>query len=205
MASNILAHVAVVWIGICFGAWSVVGRDATRNSADFRPLFLASARNLGGFCLLLLVALLRDRRIRLPRRSEVARVALAGLMDSFIGQLCFLYGLRLTSAMNAASLQPMIPIVASLISCALRIETPTAKQIAGMLIASTGALVVVVAGGPGGSPHKTFAPVDEEHFLVGNILLFVQILCVSSFFLLMRDLSSAPGHDGLWQRYDLYE
>ena len=82
-----LAKCFVLWVGICHGGWAVVGRDVTKNSSDFRPLFVATARNFGGFCLLFLIALIRDRGIVWPQQKDLSRIVAAGVCDAFIGQV----------------------------------------------------------------------------------------------------------------------
>ena len=66
--------------------------------------------------LLLLLALSVDRSI--PPARDLARFAVLGFLGIFANQLLYVFGLQLTSAINAAILMPSIPVFVALLAWA---------------------------------------------------------------------------------------
>lgn len=93
-------------------------------------------------------------------------------------------------------MQPMIPIVTSILSCLMRLETINFKKAVSIVVATCGALVVVLDGSTPSSPHKTFVAIDREHYLIGSIMLFFQMFCVSVYFIVIQNVTRS--NDPLW-------
>lgn len=138
-----LAHVLCFLSVVIFGASFVV----VRNVYDQYPPSVLSMWRWGGAALLLLPVVWSGLREDWPiiRRNWVFFVACALLMP-ILGALMGYLAMAHTVAVNGAIIQSMIPAIVVLLAWVVRLETISARQIAGLLIAAGGVLGIVTRG-----------------------------------------------------------
>lgn len=76
-------------------------------------------------------------------RADNLRVILCGVTGIAINQLCFFAGLNLTAPINAALLMVIVPVVVLIFSALLLKERVGKRKVSGILIACTGALLLI--------------------------------------------------------------
>lgn len=86
-------------------------------------------------------------KFRSPR--DCLHIIMCGTLGTFLNQLCFIEGLKRTSAFTASIFQPLTPIVACAIAVLAGVESlgsspAREKKLAGMLVASGGALYLTL-------------------------------------------------------------
>jgi len=86
---------------------------------------------------------------RRPRREDVPRILLLGLLGNVVYQACFIQGLDLTLAGNASLLLATTPIWTLALSAAAGQERPSPMVLVGIGITLIG-IVLVIAGRAGG-------------------------------------------------------
>jgi drug/metabolite transporter (DMT)-like permease len=164
-------HLALLFVQITFGGFSVVGKYALGYVA---PLAMASMRVLFAGPLLLFIALKYDRS--LPALKDFPRLALLGFFGVFINQILFIVGLDYTSAINASILMPSIPVFTAGIALLMRVERLTTPRIAGIVAAVIGALIILDVGNLSFSGDAA----------LGNLLILINCGSYALFLVLAR-------------------
>lgn len=110
-------------------------------------------------------------------RADLWKLAGAGLLGISLNQLLFFEGLKRSTATNATVISACIPVLTTGLSIALRNEPATLRKVLGLLLALTGALVVVVLGHSRGTFHVELG--TGELLLFGNATAYSLYLVVS--------------------------
>jgi len=123
-------HLALLFVQVTFGAFHVFGKGLLN---ELPPLAIVASRSLISAPLLLVLALRVDRSIPPPR--DLFRFAVLGFLGIFANQLLYIYGLQMTSAINAAIIMPSIPVFVALLAWATRAEPMTRLKALGVGLA----------------------------------------------------------------------
>src|SRR5436305_1344665 len=132
-------HLALVAVQIIFGTWPVVGKIALRALPSTG---LVAIRTVGAAAAFFVLLRLRGRLV-VPRRGDLARLALYSLLGVVLNQFLYVKGLALSTAVNATFLSTTIPIAALLVSVMSGRERPAPRVFVGMLIAACGVVYLV--------------------------------------------------------------
>ena len=114
----------------------------------FRP-FAFNALRFPLAAALLTLALVSVRRLGVPERQDMIRIAALGVLGHVIYQLLFINGIDRTRAGNASLLLAGSPVYTTFLSGALRHERIGRSAWLGM-IATVAGITLVIAGGPAG-------------------------------------------------------
>jgi drug/metabolite transporter (DMT)-like permease len=166
-------HAALLFVQVTFGAFHVFGKGLL---SQLPPLAVVASRSLVSMPLLLVLALRVDKTI--PPARDLARFAVLGFLGIFANQLLYVFGLQLTSAINAAIIMPSIPVCVALIAWATRTEPMTRMKALGVSLAVAGALAIL---DPSRLAHASGS-------LLGNALLLGNCLVYAFYLVLQRDL-----------------
>ncbi|NOZ78080.1 MAG: DMT family transporter [Acidobacteria bacterium] len=166
-------HAGLLFVQLNFGAFHV---SAKAVLAHMHPLTVAGLRVLVATPILLLLAWRHDRLI--PSRRDLPWLALLGLLGVFANQLLFIFGLRWTTATNAAILMPSIPVFAAAIAIVGGIERANPRKLAGIVLAVAGALVML-------DPGRIEL---GSRTLAGNAMILANCLSYATFLVVMRRL-----------------
>jgi drug/metabolite transporter (DMT)-like permease len=108
--------------------------------------------------------LIRGKRVSI-RREDRGLVLLLGFLGISLNQFLFLYGIRFTTAANAALLYSTTPIIVLLFSRGFLGERMSQRKVLGILIAFAGVLLVIFERGLDASMQ----------FVYGNLIIFVAV------------------------------
>jgi drug/metabolite transporter (DMT)-like permease len=149
-----LAMIAVVTI------WGLNFSVSKIGLGDFPPLPFAGIRFALAALLLLLILRWREGRA-LPPRESLWKLTWVGVVGNTLYQVCFMYGLSLTSAANASLLIATTPALVAFAGAVLGIEPLRRNVVGGIALALAGVTLVLLSQGLelGG------------HSLVGDVLL----------------------------------
>src|SRR5947209_6184826 len=132
-------HLALVAVQIIFGTWPIVGKVALRTLPSTG---LVAFRVAGAAVAFLLLIRLRGRLI-VPRRADLARLALYGLLGVVLNQLLFVKGLELSTVVNSTIIGTAIPVFALIVGALLGFEKLSARAALGTVIAAAGVVYLV--------------------------------------------------------------
>jgi drug/metabolite transporter (DMT)-like permease len=166
-------HAALLFVQVTFGAFHVFGKGLL---SQLPPLAIVASRSLVSMPLLLVLALRVDKTI--PPARDLVRFAVLGFLGIFANQLLYVFGLQLTSAINAAIIMPSIPVCVALIAWATGTEPMTRAKALGVSLAVAGALAIL---DPSRLAHASGS-------LLGNALLLGNCLVYAFYLVLQRDL-----------------
>jgi drug/metabolite transporter (DMT)-like permease len=126
--------------------WGANYSIAKRVLTEVDPLAVAFVRAAAAVPAFAVLLLARDGRGAFPpaRLRRVLPLALLGIVAN---QLLFIVGLERTSAAHSAILIALMPIAVLLIAAAARQERPGPRRVAGILLAFTGVVAVVLEQG----------------------------------------------------------
>jgi drug/metabolite transporter (DMT)-like permease len=166
-------HATLLLVQLAFGGFHVVAKAVL---GALPPLALAGLRVAAATPFLVLLAWRHDRV--LPARRDLPRLALLGALGVTANQIFFITGLRSTTAINAAILQPSLPVFAAAAAAALGIERIGGRRALGIALSVAGSLVVV-------NPLRLSA---DGKAVTGNLLILLNCLCYALFLVLQRPL-----------------
>ncbi|MGH8370164.1 MAG: DMT family transporter, partial [Gammaproteobacteria bacterium] len=154
--------------------WSSSYAAIAYGLQGFTPSELILSRFLlASLCFAVPVAL---RLVRLPPRQDWPAVIALGLIGNVGYQLCLCYSMTRISPGAAAVVISLVPGVTSVLALLRLHEALSKRAIVGLLIAFAGTLLVTVGGG------------DEIRFEPIAFLVFVAVLCSSSYFVWQKPL-----------------
>ena len=145
--------------------------------ARFPPLAFTGVR----FALasLLLVPLVRRLEGREPLPHQVlTRLVVLGVVGNTLYQLGFILGLDRTTASNSALILAAMPSIVALLAVALGFEPLRLRVLGGVLVATTGVVLVVAARGAG----------FDGTTMTGDLLTLGAVICWAGYTLGLRVL-----------------
>ncbi len=155
------------------GAFPVVGKVAL---ASIPPLPFAFFRIAGASILLAAVARFRPREEIDP--EDRPRLWLLSFLGVSVNQILYITGLSLSTAINAAILMTMIPVLTLAFAILARREAASTRKLAGCALALAGAYVLVGIG-----------RFDwRSDLFLGDVLLLTNAGCYSAYLVLSRDI-----------------
>jgi drug/metabolite transporter (DMT)-like permease len=116
-------------------------------------------------------------------RRDLLRLALLGLAGIAANQTLFLFGLRHTTAVNAAILVTTVPVFTVLGSVLLGREPASPLKFAGIALAGLGAVYLI------GPDRISLAP----DVALGNALIVAGMICNAAYFIYSRSVFSRYG------------
>jgi drug/metabolite transporter (DMT)-like permease len=168
-------HLALIGAQTGFALFPIFGKLAL---ATIPPMVLAA-------CRVVAASLLLGLSRRLAGLDAIAaedrkRVLLFALLGVSFNQVLFVLGLSLTSAINTTILTAMIPVYTLVVAGLLRRERLTARAAAAVLLAGSGALVLLKA--------ESFDWRNE--YFRGNLMLIANGISYSFYLVLSRPILS---------------
>jgi drug/metabolite transporter (DMT)-like permease len=132
-------HLALVAVQVIFGTWPIVGKVALRTIPSAG---LVGLRVAGATAFFLLLLRLRGR-VNVPRRTDLARLALYSLLGVILNQFLYLKGLDLSTVVNSALIGTSIPVFTLLVGALFGFERLTPRAALGTLVAAAGVVYLV--------------------------------------------------------------
>ena len=134
----------VIVCAFMHGAHPILGKYGV---SLVQPLFFASLTNLiAAAGLILIILWKRESPLLLVKKGYFPSLFLIGFFGTMLSNICFFYGVRLTSGINSAILLQVEPIYALIIGYLLLKEKITVPQIVCTLLIMAGTLLVIYQG-----------------------------------------------------------
>jgi drug/metabolite transporter (DMT)-like permease len=175
----VAGHTALVAVQVFFGLFPIFGTLAFLPGG-FSPLGVGAWRIAGGASILGALAFLAYGREALPKRRDLTRFLVCGILGVALNQGLFLEGLARSTPMNAGLVMTLIPVFTFAIAAAVKQERFSALRGTGVLIALAGAALLLVGQGGGLARGHGF----------GNLLMALNGLSYATFLVISKDLVS---------------
>ena len=150
--------------------------SVTKGAFDtFPPLAFTAVRFAIASVLLVLLVRRVEGAGRLPA-GALARLIVLGVVGNTLYQIAFISGLALTSASNSALILAAMPPVTAVAAAALGVDPVRPRILAGVLMATLGVALVVLADAPGLSGGR----------LTGDLLSLAAVGCWAAYTIGLR-------------------
>ncbi len=173
-------HLALVAVQLFFGTWPIIGKLVLRVLPSTG---LVAFRIVGAAIAFVILRRIVGGSLRIPRRSDYARLALYSLLGVVLNQFLYVKGLALSTAINATILGTTIPIATLLVSLLLGYERASARVLFGMAIAAAGVLYLV---------NPLHADLSHDK-IIGNLLLVLNTFAFGAYIAISQDMIKRYG------------
>jgi drug/metabolite transporter (DMT)-like permease len=167
-------HLALVAVQLIFGTWPIVAKVALRAL----PSTGLVAFRVAGAAVALLALLRMRGRVVVPRRADLARLALYSLLGVVLNQFLFVKGLALSTVVNSTLLGTAIPVSTLVVGAALGYERLSIRSALGTLIAAAGVVYLI-------DPFRVDLAGDKT---LGNVLLVANTIAYGSYIAISQDV-----------------
>lgn len=170
------AHVAMLSAQVVWGMNSPIAKIVL--TAGVTPLFLNDCRMIGAAILFWIASLfLPSERIE---RRDMIKIFFAAVFGIMLNQGMFLFGVRLTSPINASIISTISPIITMILAAIFLREPITKKKAGGVLIGGIGAILLITSSTLSSS---------QSGNIVGDILCILAQTCYSCYLVFFKDLT----------------
>jgi drug/metabolite transporter (DMT)-like permease len=175
MSAKIRAHLALLLTTIIFGLHYTVAKNLMPG--HFTPMQLIFLRLL--FATLIFWIF---QKLFVPEKvdkKDLARLAVLGFIGFATNQALFYEGLNLTSPVDASLIHILNPILVLIMASVIIKEKITGFKLGGILLGSSGALILILFGHAGGFNSSP---------LLGNILITINMVFYALYLVLLKPL-----------------
>lgn len=172
--SGVEPHLALVAVQLIFGTWPIVGKVVLRAMPSTG---LVAFRVAGAAVSFFLLRRLTGQLV-IPRRADLARLALYSLLGVILNQFLFVKGLALSTVANATLLSTAIPVFTLLVGTLLGYERLTPRAAMGTALAAAGVVYLI-------DPFRADFSGDKT---LGNILLVANALAYGAYIAISQDV-----------------
>ena len=162
MGAKLKPHAAVLGANIIYGLNYIIAKDVMPDYVS--PFGLVFCRVVGALFLFWIVYLFNYEKIE---RKDLLLIATCSFFGVFANQMMFLYGLDLTTPINAGIIMVSNPILVLLASAIILKHKITLSKTGGIALGITGALLLLLF-------KKDFSFGSEN--MVGNLFIFLNAL-----------------------------
>jgi drug/metabolite transporter (DMT)-like permease len=146
---TVKAHLALFSAGCIWGLMAPAGKSAM--DAGISNLSLATMRMVGAAICFWIASLFASKEKVCPR--DFLLLFFAGLISIVFNQGLFIFGLSLTSPVDASIIATSLPIITMILAALFLKEPVTLLKVTGVLTGTAGALILILSnyGAPGGN------------------------------------------------------
>ena len=142
---KVQGHLAMSGAEVMWGLGAPVGKIILLGGIS--PLILTECRMTGAAVLFWIISLF-SKKEKVNGR-DLVNLFFASLMGIVVNQCCFLWGLSLTSPVNASIITTSMPIITMLLAAVVLREPISGKKAGGVALGAAGALLLVLGSGHG--------------------------------------------------------
>ncbi|MFV0546357.1 MAG: DMT family transporter [Bacteroides sp.] len=154
--NKIQGHTFALLANVMWGLMAPIGKSALQV---FHPLSLTTFRMVGAaIAFWILSAFFKSEPIN---RTDRLRILFASFFALIFNQGVFIYGLSLTSPIDASIVTTMLPIITMIVAAFYLKEPVTNKKIIGIIMGALGAITLIISSHQGST---------SESNLLGNLL-----------------------------------
>jgi len=177
----ILAHIAMFFVALIYASNFTIAKPVMAGETPYvQPFGFIMLRVLAGTSLFGLTHLFFVRE-RIDTK-DIWRLALCGVCGVAGNQLCFFYGLNLTTPINGALIMLTTPILVLLLSMLVFKEKLTSMKAGGIVLGLSGAALLILNNGA--------AIPDAPNPMLGNIFIGINAAFYAVYLVLVKPLMS---------------
>lgn len=176
--NKLKGHLAMIAANISWGLMAPLSK-IVMGDPSINPWMLVSFRVIGA-ALAFWIASLFVKRERVPW-ADLKLLAIAALLGIIMNQGVFIFGVSLTSPINASIVTTTLPIVTMIIAAIYLKEPITWMKFGGIVVGAAGALLLILSSTTAGGA------VNSSQSLIGIGLCFFAQVSYASYFVLFKN------------------
>lgn len=144
-ANKLKGHGAMIGAEFLWGISAPLGKVIL--AGGMTPLLLTDCRMIGGAILFWILSLFTKNEQVSPK--DLLQMFFASLFGIVINQCCFVWGLSLTSPVNASIITTSLPILTMVLAAIILHEPVTKLKVGGVFLGAIGALTLIIGSSTG--------------------------------------------------------
>lgn len=170
-------HGAMLGAEVMWGVMAPVSKIVL--ASVITPLLMTNCRVLGAACLFWITSFFMKREH--VKHNDLLLLFFASLLGIIFNQGLFMFGLSLTSPINASIITTSSPIITMIVAALFLHEPVTRSKLLGVFLGAIGAFVLIVSGQQGG---------QQSGNVWGDILCLLAQLSFSLYLVFYKGLTS---------------
>ena len=172
-------HSSMLGANVMWGLMSPVAKFVMVGGA-VTPLVVTDLRITGAMVLFWIASFFQKPERVAPK--DLLKLLGASLLAIVFNQGCFIFGVGLTSPVDASIITTSMPLLAMVLAAIYLKEPITGKKVLGIAVGATGALLLIL-----GSHQVSEAKAAGNHYIWGDLLVLLAQLSYALYFVLFKN------------------
>ncbi len=176
-----IGHTLILFANIIWGLNSPIAKEVlSYGDGMVTPIALTLFRMLGATVLFWITSLFLRKEV--VRHEDMLRLFFAAMLAIVFNQGLFMFGLSLTSPVDASVIATMLPITTMIIAAIALKEPITGKKLSGIFLGASGALILILNSYNGSTDS------NNPYATWGTIFCLTSQLSFALYLTLFKDL-----------------
>ena len=172
-------HSSMLGANVMWGLMSPVAKFVMVGGA-VTPLVVTDLRITGAMVLFWIASFFQKPEWVAPK--DLLKLLGASLLAIVFNQGCFIFGVGLTSPVDASIITTSMPLLAMVLAAIYLKEPITGKKVLGIAVGATGALLLIL-----GSHQVSEAKAAGNHYIWGDLLVLLAQFSYALYFVLFKN------------------
>ena len=172
-------HSSMLGANVMWGLMSPVAKFVMVGGA-VTPLVVTDLRITGAMVLFWIASFFQKPERVTPK--DLLKLLGASLLAIVFNQGCFIFGVGLTSPVDASIITTSMPLLAMVLAAIYLKEPITGKKVLGIAVGATGALLLIL-----GSHQVSEAKAAGNHYIWGDLLVLLAQFSYALYFVLFKN------------------
>ncbi len=172
-------HSSMLGANVMWGLMSPVAKFVMVGGA-VTPLVVTDLRITGAMVLFWIASFFQKPERVTPK--DLLKLLGASLLAIVFNQGCFIFGVGLTSPVDASIITTSMPLLAMVLAAIYLKEPITGKKVLGIAVGATGALLLIL-----GSHQVSEVKAAGNHYIWGDLLVLLAQLSYALYFVLFKN------------------
>ena len=172
-------HSSMLGANVMWGLMSPVAKFVMVGGA-VTPLVVTDLRITGAMVLFWIASFFQKPERVAPK--DLLKLLGASLLAIVFNQGCFIFGVGLTSPVDASIITTSMPLLAMVLAAICLKEPITGKKVLGIAVGATGALLLIL-----GSHQVSEAKAAGNHYIWGDLLVLLAQFSYALYFVLFKN------------------
>ena len=174
-SKNLYGHLFALTANVMWGLMSPIGKSALQ---EFSPISVTTFRMVGAAAAFWILSMFCKQEH--VNHQDMLKIFFASLFALVFNQGVFIFGLSMTSPIDASIVTTTLPIVTMVVAAIYLKEPVTNKKVLGIFIGAMGALILIVSSQAGSNGNGS---------LIGDLLCLVAQISFSIYLTVFKGLS----------------
>lgn len=175
-------HISMVGANIFWGAMPPAAKIAMIGGG-VAPIVVTDLRFFGAMVLFWIISFFCKRED--VEHKDMIKLFGAAMLAIVLNQGCFIFGVKLTSPVDASIIATSMPLIAMVLAAMILKEPISGKKVAGIATGATGALLLIV-----GSSFSGEHVYGSDNYILGDILVLLAQCSYALYFVMFKGFVS---------------